>query len=584
MTNDYLMKKVFRSNLAISIMALLAATIGMLVDGIVIGRFLGTECVSAFGLASPIFIVIAAVAGIFSNGGAACCSNHMGRGEGGKVRLNFTVTMLGALLLGLLTTVICIAAKAPLAVALGANTEQLTGYTAAYILGIGIGSVPIMLSQVIMYYIRLDNDSGLSFVSVIFMTACNIALDIVFGIVLKWGMFGMGLATSISYAVCLLVCCTHFLRKNNIFKFCGLKGGIVELKDVCVTGIPSALNRACMTIRAIFLNHLLMALAGAVAVSALTVQNNINQILSAITMGVGMTTMLMAGIFYGEKDDASMVKTLKISLKSGILLSVIAIIPVMIFAKPFVGLFLSADPEGMALAVRSLRMFCLSMPFSLSCVVLLNFYQCTKKIFMANLICLCHGLIFVVAVSFGLSSFMGTDGVWISFLIAEVLTLLVAVATVRAKSGKTPVSFAQMMLLSPDFVPDDEHVLDVSIKNDISQVMELSGRISEFCGKFSDDRQKIERLSLCIEEMAGNIVRHGFKDDKEHFIDIRIIMVEGQITFRMRDDGARFNPLQYANQAEDGDKATMGIRVIQKIAADMEYSNAIGLNNLTITL
>lgn len=582
MTNDYLTKKVFRSYLAISIMAMIAATIGMLVDGIVIGQFLGQECVSAFGIASPVFIFVAAAAGIFSNGGTACCSNHIGRGSSDTVRLNFTVTIVGTLVLGILLTVVCLFWGDALAGFLGASGE-LTKYTGDYIRGIGIGGIPIMLSQVLMYYIRLDNDSKLSFISTLFMTATNITLDILFGTILHMGMFGMGLATSISYLICLLVCATHFLKKDNIFKLTSMKNGFSELKDVIVTGIPSALNRACMTVRGIFLNHLLMTLGGSLAVSALAVQNNINQLLSSVTMGVGMTTMLMVGIFFGERDKKALSKTLKVSLRSGVLLSLITIFLVIIFAQPLVGLFLNSSPEGKALAVRSLRLFCVSLPFSLVCVVLLNYYQCTKNLFMANLICICHGLLFVVAVSWGLSFALKTDGVWVSFLIAELLTLLVVVVVSKVKCGHWPKSLSDIMLLPKGFEPEDEHILNLSLKNDMNQVLELSRRVEEFCSKYSKDEEKIAKLALCIEEMAGNIVRHGFKDNREHFIDIRIIVSEDSIIFRMRDDGMKFNPIQYADKNQK-DVDAMGIAVIQKIAVNMEYSVANELNNLMIVL
>ncbi|MDO5390020.1 MAG: MATE family efflux transporter [Eubacteriales bacterium] len=580
MTNDYLIKKVFNSFLFVSIMAMVAATIGMLVDGIVIGQFLGQECVSSFGLASPVFILIAAVAGIFSNGGTSCCSNHIGRGEEEKIKVNFTVTCLASLIVGIVVMLICVMGSTQIAIFLGAR-DELIRHTSDYIRGIGLGGVFIILSQVVMYYVRTDNDSVLGFISVLFMTACNITLDIVFATVLKLGMFGMGLATSISYLVCLLVCMAHFLRKDNNLKFAKMSGGMQEFKDVFLTGIPSALNRACMTVRGIYLNRLLMALMGSIAVSALSVQNNVNQFLSSVTMGVGMTVMLMAGIFYGERDESALSRTLKVSLKMGVLLSTIVSVLVIIFARPIVGMFLSSSEEALALAVRSLRMFCLSLPFSLSCVVLLNFYQCTKNLFMANFICIAHGLVFVVLYSMILSPVIGTDGVWISFLLSEITTLVLLVVVIRFRAKKVPKSFADMMMISENFEPDKERMLNISIKNDMDQVMQLSSRIEDFCRQYSEDENKIEKLSLCIEEMAGNIVQHGFKDKKQHFIDIKIIMAEKEIIFRMRDDGIAFNPLQF-EAADDTDK--FGIAVVRKMAKEIEYKNAIGMNNLTIVL
>lgn len=337
-TNNYVIKKVFNSYLFMSILSVLAATIGMLVDGIVIGQFLGQECISSFGLSSPVLILVAALAGIFSNGGASCCSSHIGRGEAEKVRLNFTVTCIATVLAGTAVTAIGVFGCDFVAGLLGAKGELIQP-TADYIKGIGLGGIAILLSQVIMIYVRTDNDSALGFVSVLFMTASNIAMDIVFATVLKWGMFGMGLATSISYLVCLLVCLLHFRRKDNLLKLTKISGGLAELWDVFKTGIPSALNRGCMTARGIILNRLLMVLAGSIAVSALAVQNNVNNILSSMTMGVGMTVMLMAGIFYGEKDALAIEKTLKIALRTGIILSAVVSSLVILFAKPIVGLF-----------------------------------------------------------------------------------------------------------------------------------------------------------------------------------------------------------------------------------------------------
>lgn len=580
MTNDYLVKKAFNSFLCVSILSMIAATIGMIVDGIVIGQYLGQECVSAFGLAGPVFILVAAVAGIFSNGGTSCCSNYIGRGEEEKIKVNFTVTCVAALIIGILLTLICVAGSNKIALLLGAK-DNLVSHTSDYIRGVGLGCVFIILSQVIMSYVRIDNDSTLGFISVLFMTASNITMDIVFGTILKLGMFGMGLATSISYLVCMLICMGHFFRKTNKLKLTKMTNGMQEFMEVFLTGIPSALNRACMTVRGIFLNRLLMVLGGSIAVSALSVQNNVNQLLSSVTMGVGMTVMLMAGIFYGEKDESALSRTVKVSLKTGMVISSVVSALVIIFARPIVGMFLSFNTEAFELAVRSLRMFALSLPLSLACVVMLNFYQCTKNLFMANFICISHGLVFVVMYSLILSPILGTDGVWISFLLSEVTTLILMTVVVRVRSKKMPKCIADIMMVPADFEPDKDRMLNISIKNDMSQVMQLSSSIEEFCTKYSKDYNKIKKLSLCIEEMAGNIVQHGFKDNRQHYIDIKIIMAKDHIVFRMRDDGVAFNPLLF-EEVDGAEK--YGISVIRKIAQTIDYKNTIGMNNLTIIL
>ena len=583
MINDSLIKRVFGSYLFISILSTLTATVGMLVDGIVVGQVLGAQCVSAFGLASPIVILTAAAAGIFSNGGSAAVSIHLGSGDEHAVRLNFTVTCMGTLLCSAFFTILLMMFDTQIAALLGASAEMIP-LTADYIRGVAIGMIPTMMTQVIMIYIRLNDGAKTSFLSVICMTACNIALDLIFTKQFQMGMFGMGLATSISYLVAMLVCCTHFLRKSNIFRFVLPQKGIRELAHVINMGTPSALNRLCMTIRGISLNHLLLTLGGAVAVSALAVQNNVNQVLSSITMGVGMTATMLAGLFFGERDEKMMEKALRVAMKTGVTLSAVTSIAVILFAQPIVGLFLKGNPEGMQLAVRSLRFFCLSLPLSLACVVLLNFYQCTKNLLMANIICIAHGMAFVLMTAFALSPILKTDAVWISFLCAEVLTLLLVLVIIRVRSGRWARSWLDLAMLPANFRPQPDHVLDVSIAGEMEQVMELSKRIHEFCQKHTQEQEKISKLALCIEELAGNIVRYGHKGHKQLTIDIRILISENGITLRIRDDGPPFNPTQYNEERQPTLGGTLGLRIVRGIAKEIQYTGAAGINSLTIHL
>ena len=583
MTNDYLVRRIFNSYLFISILSTLTATAGMLVDGIVIGQFLGQQSVSAFGLAGPIVIMTAAVAGIFSNGGSAVASIYIGRGDNHAIRQNFTVTCMAALVCSILFTVLMVFFNGTVAQILGAKGELLP-LTAAYIRGVGLGMIPTVMTQVLMIYIRLNDGAKLSFLSVVCMTACNIALDIIFATVLKMGMFGMGLATSISYLVAMLVCCLHFLKKGNIFKFTSLQNGGKELVDVVLMGVPSALNRACMTIRGIALNHLLLAVGGSIAVSALAVQNNVNQILSSITMGVGMTATMLAGIFFGERDSKMLEKTLRVSMTMGMFLSGAAAVLVFVFAGPIIGLFLESGSPAQELAVRSLRFFCLSLPLSLACVVLINYYQCTKNLFMANIICVAHGLLFVVLFAFALTPVKGTDGVWISFLLAEIVTLTLVILVIRKRTGIWPRKWRDVALIPKEFDPDQEKVLDISIKGEMDMVMELSSRVHEFCSRHTDATGKIHKLSLAIEEMAGNIVRYGKKGNRPLTIDIRIVVLDDGIFFRLRDDGVAFNPIQYDDEHEKSIGETLGIRMIRGIATEMHYTYTIGMNNLLIRI
>ena len=156
------------------------------------------------------------------------------------------------------------------------------------------------------------------------------------------------------------------------------------------------------------------------------------------------------------------------------------------------------------------------------------------------------------------------------------------IVAIRIKSGKWPRTWIDLAQLPANFTPNPERILDVSLNGSMDQVMELSSRIHEFCRKYSDDEKKIHRLALCIEEMAGNIARHGRKGNKPLSIDIRVIMEE-DIIFRMRDNGVPFNPIQYDDH-QSGSEDTIGIHLVRGITKEIKYTYANSMNNLMIKL
>ena len=100
------------------------------------------------------------------------------------------------------------------------------------------------------------------------------------------------------------------------------------------------------------------------------------------------------------------------------------------------------------------------------------------------------------------------------------------------------------------------------------------------------DRRRAFFSGLCLEEMAGNVVLHGFtKDRRPHSLDIRVSHKGDDVILRLRDDCVAFNPLERARimDTDDGMK-NVGIRLAHKIAKDFRYQNLLGLNVLLMRI
>jgi anti-sigma regulatory factor (Ser/Thr protein kinase) len=89
-----------------------------------------------------------------------------------------------------------------------------------------------------------------------------------------------------------------------------------------------------------------------------------------------------------------------------------------------------------------------------------------------------------------------------------------------------------------------------------------------------------------VEEMAGNIVSHGFrKDQKHHSADLRISFKNQDLILRIKDDCIPFDPSERREMMDPEDiTKNIGIRMVFSLARDVQYQNILGLNALTILL
>ena len=582
LTNEYIVSKSVHSYVSLAILTLLFVAISLVVDGLVIGNLIGKEGLASFGLASPVLTFIFALAIIFASGGSSLCSNYAGKGDNEKMSNNFTINLIFALIVGIIITVTYPIYITPLSYFLGTE-GSLLNLTISYLSGIILATIPIIMFELITVYNRLEGFIGLEIISGIAILITNIILDLIFLIFLNMGMFGIGLATAISFLIGFIIIFSERLSKNSAIKLSKIRNPISEIKDLLKYGFPGGLVEIYNTIRTIIINNLAIIVGGTIVMGALSIQAEINHLLTSVKFGFGAITVLLGGIFFGERDKQSLKDVLKVTLKSGIILTLIVTILVIIFAPVLVDAF--ADNESLiSTGIFSLRLFALSLPLSLICTTILNFYISTKNTYLANYIAFAHSFLFITLFALILTPLMGQNGIWICFFLGELMTLLGLLLIIKRKIGKFPHSLEDFIFVSDDFEKNINSTLNISIENNMEEVMELSNKIYEFGNKYIEDKSIRNKISLCIEEVAGNIVKHGYKSSKKvHYIDIRIIITKENIIFRIRDDGTPFSPIEYSDKHKYTE-SHIGIHMIQGISKKMEYRSTIGLNNLTITL
>jgi len=118
----------------------------------------------------------------------------------------------------------------------------------------------------------------------------------------------------------------------------------------------------------------------------------------------------------------------------------------------------------------------------------------------------------------------------------------------------------------------------------MKDVVALSKAVWNFCNTHGCDNKRRYLISLSVEELAGNIIKHGFSHDKKHHsIDVRVVKNDDDYIVRIRDDCPIFDPVKQLELYSDEDLMNhFGLRMIISMAKDVQYTCVFKLNNLTV--
>lgn len=600
--NSELIKRTFGKYLAMSILITLSATLGMMIDNVIAGNLLGSGAVAAIGMSLSVFMLFSGCAGILETGAVALCARALGNRDADRVNVLFSVSLAAALAVGAVLSAGGVAGAGALATMLGAASGELHADTAAYLSGICSGAFAIVLLQLLMGFTRLDNAPQLGIVAIVGMSVCDVVFNLVAVCVFDLGLRGMGLATALAYCVAVGLCCTHFLSKDNTLHLVNPVPHVGQLAGVLKTGLPDSLTRATVMVRTFTFNWLLLTVASAGAVAALSMLSSVNSFTSSVTIGVGQTATLLCGIFFGEEDRGALKATLRTGMRMGLVLSCALCAVVFAFAPQVVGLFgLEGDAE--AFGVVAVRAFILCVPIDLINQLFVNYYQGTGNVRAASAIAVGQSGLFAVLFALGTVWFWGATAVWTSFLVGEAVTLalqlIVACVLWRRRVAKGAADGApeaaadareraslldKMMYLPETFQQDWRAWRAFSCDPDIASVAACSQQVAAWCEAQGIDGRRSYLVPLAVEEMAANAVEHGFAKTKHPAIDVKLILKrDGTLVLRMRDNGAAFNPMDLDLSTADPCSA-VGIRMLRQGVREVGYQNTVGLNNVVVTL
>ena len=572
---------------------ILLAAVGA-VNGIVssyfASNFVGVDAMSAVGLYSPVNMFISSVSTILMGGSVILCGEYMGKNRQDSMQSVFNLNIMLSLLFAAVFTILYIILAVSDMTGFITRDTSIRPLFNRYLLGQSAGLLPFMLGNSFASFLSLENKSKVTFTASCVYIAVNILLNYIFVYLLQLNELGLALAASLGMWVFMSVQLFSFVSGSSHFRFSMKNVDWRETGAVFRIGLPGALTYVYQTARGLIVNTLMETYIGSVAISAFATSDYIMRIFWAVPAGMIAVSRMMMSVSAGEEDRHTLADVMRVMFMRFIPLQCLISAGIIFCAVPFTRIFYH-DPSALvfAMTVAGLRILPLCMPFSIICMHFTCYAQVSGKHLLVHLLSLLDGVICVAGFSALLIRSLGINSVYIANVLNGIVTTITVILYSWIRRKSFPRDMEQLMVIPDDFGSPEEQRMDISLRS-MEEAVSVAESVQSFCLSRGIDVRRSNLAGLAMEEMAGNIIDHGFtKDKKSHSVDIRVVHKDDNVILRIKDDCVPFDPgerlkMTTAENTEDDLTRNIGIRMVYKIASNVQYQNVLGLNVLTIRI
>ena len=286
------------------------------VDGIIVGKFVGTVALAAVGGSAAIIMNV--LIGFFvalSGGCTVVIAQLFGAGDENRLKAATDTAVSFCLAAGLVLTVLGIALTMPL-LRLMQTPEDTIHDSALYLRIIFIGVGAQLLYNVEAGILRAVGDSRSPFIYLVICCIANVVLDLVFVLVFGMGVDGVAIATVIAQCLSALLGALKLGRSSEAYRvsFRGLRINRRIFSHMMHIGIPTGFQAAMYSVSNMII-QVPINLLGTTVVASWALAGRIDGIFWATSNAAGIAVMNFAAQNFGAGKTERIFEVTKLSMK-----------------------------------------------------------------------------------------------------------------------------------------------------------------------------------------------------------------------------------------------------------------------------
>jgi len=414
-------KLLFKQSLP-AIVGLLVMSLYNVVDTIFIGQSVGAIGIAALTIASPIQMIIVAIAMTIGIGASSIISRALGEKDILKAERTLGNFFTLIILFGVSTTIFGIFFITPLELLFGAS-KTIIPYATEYLSIVLYGAVFLCFTAGVNNIIRAEGNAKYAMMVMILSTVVNLILDPIFIFGFDMGLRGAALATVIAQIIASIFALHYFLSKKNSIQIHikNLKLKLKITKEIIAIGSSSLTRQAAGSVEQAILNHSLGFYGGDMAIATFGILMRIFMVIMMPMFGFAQGMQPVLGYNYGAKQFQRAKESIYYSIRSATIFSGIAFIILMLFTAEIVSVFTS-DSELIEQSIHAGKIIFLATPLIGFQIIASSVYQTLGKAGKAIILSVLRQLIILVPLALILPLYLGLDGIFYAFPIADVFS------------------------------------------------------------------------------------------------------------------------------------------------------------------
>ncbi|MDR1508410.1 MAG: hypothetical protein LBS53_02085 [Synergistaceae bacterium] len=576
---DRFTARIFRRLWIPAIVSSVGWAVSDIADAVVVGQRMGSVGLAAISLILPVYMINCFLAHGFGIGGSVRYSKLLGDGRVKDAVLNFNRVARAVLGVSVLTAVLGNVFMEESLRALGTVPADgaLYAATKSY-LRILVTAAPLFyLSNLLNYYLRNDDNGKLAGIGSVAGNTLDIALNVLFVLVLGMGTAGAALSTAAGQALAILIYLPGLFGKAHILRIKKTTFAPGCAFSAFREGASGSAQYLFSLVFIMFSNNYLIRAGGETSVAVFDMLQNAAYLILYLYEGTIRAMQPLVSAYHGERWSAGELSALRLSFVYGCAAGIVMAFIIAVFAGQTCALFGLEDEEAMTIGISALRLFCAGSVFAGVSLLSAGYFQSCGRERLSFVISAIRGCVVLLPVTMALALW-GADMFWQLFLVTEALSLpiwmLYAKFHERAKDQFDP-----------------SRIWHGSVRGKNEEIIAINEGAEAFCEHWGAEPQQAFYVTMSIEELCLAIIQNGFTDSNASDCYIKITIAaetDGTFTLHIRDNARYFNPFSlHTNRASEGgdfDMDAMGLSIIKQKAKDFFYRQYGGFNSLVVKI